>query len=374
MRSWFLASLLAAAALSSPAKGYTVASVSIGEFSQGASATQLFRQYSVGYFSNVAKQLAQVPDFEVFETDVAQMLKVLPQEAQGAGAAFALEAAYAAYSARSKRPGDLTRSTMAARRLLEMGCTIVRRQLPGTGFERQWALASLSLMSGDSYPVDLLDVSAFDKHLGHLKDRIDPGVLTLARGVNREQRVGRLTAEWALQDFDRPLSGRALDQGQSVLRAATEALSAARSYPEVATEALVRLGFVATIQQQLTAIQGHAERPTRVLDQLRTIDAMTTDTGLRYLGHLFAGRSDELAGDRHSAMEEYRRATSAVRGRTALLALAALEFLDGDERDSQALTQEVQGLSELSDPWLQYFAGSYREWPQRLANLREALK
>lgn len=374
IKPWLLVSLAAVTVLTAPGAVSTARVAIATELAQSPAAEPLFGDYANGHFAEVAVELANVRDFSAFETDVERVLRNARPEAEELAAAFALEAAHAAYSTRPRRVGDITRLTTAARRLLEVGCTIVRRKPASSEFAHRWMLASLSLMEGDSYPVDLLGVSAFDKHLDHLKGRADPGVLALARGVNREQKVGRLVAEWAVQDIDRPLSPHELERAQATLRSATDALTAARTYSNVTAEAVVRLGFLSTVQQQLMMTQGHADRPGRAVQELRTVDSMTADPVLRYLGHLFLGRADELSGDPRSARDEYRRAVSATPGRSGYLALAALDFLAGSESESDPSPELASLQTRAADPWLEYFAGSYRNWPQLLEDMRKALR
>jgi hypothetical protein len=353
-------------------------SIGAQEASSVPTAAQLFAQYRQGEFAGVAAALERIGDFAAFRRDLSSAIAHEPREL---AAAFEIEAASAAYETPLARGGDIVDRVRAGRALIEESCALVRQLPPGTEFERRWQLVSLALLEGEDPRLGLsLNPPIYDGHWRHLRDRgADAGTLALSKGVNREQPIGRFFTDSGfgvgeLSDSS-DARARSVHQGQVIVREAMSALSDARKFSNVAVEATVRLGFVATANQRLNAALGNTSPSTHALALLSDIDAQTADARLRYLGHIFLGREYELNHNAAAAAAEYRRATDAIPAQSAMVSLASLLYLSGHGLDAGEMIHTVTSrTSAPDDPWLDYFSGASRELPARLAKMREVLR
>ncbi len=116
------------------------------------------------------------------------------------------------------------------------------------------------------------------------------------------------------------------------------------------------------------------DRPDLALDALRSVPLPEGDSALLYLVHYLAGRAEEIRGDREAAERSYRAAVAAVpRAQSASMALATLLFLSDSRTEAFEVTADMFAAGPpVSDPWRDYQANDFRQWPTRVRELRDA--
>ena len=252
-------------------------------------------------------------------------------------ASFALEAARALE----------TQDTQSVCRLI--GATRTRWvSATATGdFVRRWHRAAIALLlRSDCLPALEQEVSAA------LADFPTEPRFRLARAMVAER---QLTAQ--LNDGAQP-SGRDV-------RDAETRFKIAMALPPVAAEAAVRWARV-------TASLGQHEQAIGF-----TNDAVrSTDARLRYLGHLFRGRSLAALGKLDEADAEYGSALAAVPGaQSATLARAAALFRKRDAGRAEPMVAALTSRGEpVDDPWWTYPIGDGRLVDQFIAELRQVIR
>lgn len=243
------------------------------------------------------------------------------------------------------------------RRIVEWGCEQIRSG-PPTPFERTWLLAADALMQGD------VDPSFGEPHARHSQQRFpDEPRFRLAEAVARRQarlpanKPGTSTLQlvYGQGPVRRDLSARRV-------RETLDGLSALADDPVVGAEARVHLGMLYL----------HLGRLTDALTQLRAASRAHADSSVTYLAYLLSARVLELQQDPASAIRAYRSAL-AIRPLAAsgLSALAALLFLsDHREEAADLYARMVTTSPPAPDPWREFGFGSYRFWPDYIAQLR----
>ena len=322
----------------------------------------LLPAYAAHNFGRVEDSLGRIPRFDRVKEDLSRAAA----RAHSASdietvAALSLEAANAAFSNAVDE-----KSNQIARELVEVGCNAVRRLAVGTEFERAWQLAAIALLEGDGVVGDMV-TTPLQKHLDHIDGRIEAGVLALSRAVQLEQRVGYgwyrivpgLTPQQRSQD---PAAQREMVREQNKIADAARLMEVAARFPSVHVEAVVRLGFLATLRDAGPSSPNLSE-----------VDQDTDDPTLRYWSHLFQARVSELRGNWHLSAEEYRRAYEIVPTQSAAIGLAASLSMLGDRQGASQAITEMLSHSLPDDPWWLYFSGGYRNWPLRIRALREAI-
>ena len=240
---------------------------------------------------------------------------------------------------------------------VEWACRTLRRAGPPTEAERLWHLASLALLEASFEPIIVEAVTqeraALPEHLKHIADRFpkEPR-LALARALLREH-------EFWMKHINFLNGIRTHDD--SVASVAIPALETAAQHPDTRPEARLRLGFLEYRRGNLDAALAHL-----------TFAAQGDDDPTRvYLAHLFTGWAHEKASHSSDAIESFRRATAAVNGLSAALALG-VRLYEQDARDeADALVKAaLDPALAVPDPWKLYGYGDFRRFPQLLARLR----
>ena len=247
------------------------------------------------------------------------------------------------------------------KRAVEWACDALRRAGPPTEAERLWHLASLALLEASFEPVALLsargETAALPLHLKHIAERFprEPR-LALAQALLREH-------EFWLNHI-RFVTG-VPRHDDSMASVAIPALQVAAGHPETRAEARLRLGFLEHRRGNFETALGHLafaaegdDDPTRV-----------------YLAHLFTGWAHEKGGRKADAIESFRKASAAVNGLSAALALG-VRLYEQDERDEAdtVVMAALDPAQAVPDPWKLYGYGDFRRFPQLIARLRALLQ
>lgn len=259
-----------------------------------------------------------------------------------------------------------TRHASAAARLVEWACPYVRTHTPVGEFDGAWQLAALSVLEGG------IDSHALADHVAHAQTMFGGQPrLILARGIAEEQ--FNAPSEVLVRTETAAGLQRARDQlmrseGEG-FRAAERAIARFRQASQVdavAGEALLRAGHV----------ELRLARYDAALATWANLEGRTGDPALRYLLYLFRGLAYEGRARIDEARRSYKAALAISPGaHSATLRLAALAFRYGHDDDQVALTDALlKGDDPRRDPWWSYYAGDWRFWYARIADVRAQLK
>jgi predicted Zn-dependent protease len=120
--------------------------------------------------------------------------------------------------------------------------------------------------------------------------------------------------------------------------------------------------------------QGDTETALRLWGEVRR---ETEDPSLRYLAHVFAGRTLIDYGRPADAMTEFRAALR-LRPHTqsAAVPLASLLYLTDQRQEAAAIIDGLLRAPAVTDgdPWAVYLAPGSRDWPAFLRRLRSGLR
>lgn len=251
-------------------------------------------------------------------------------------------------------------------RLIEWGCTALRKQKTPLAAERLWHRAALALIEG-AYDFEFLGgpLSTAGRgpvgHLIHAAARFpdDPSIVMARAFLSTSKNI-------------LPVANNLWDGQASGLPSETVArLQDAAAVPSLAAEARIRLAFL------------HLEdnRFETAIEDLNFADARPLDTDLRYLSALFRAWTSVRQRKPDEAIASFRRALEAVPdAQTAALALGSALYLRGDRDEAAAVVESALAATSVAlpervrDPWLMYGYGDFRLWPQRIAALREAVR
>jgi hypothetical protein len=111
-----------------------------------------------------------------------------------------------------------------------------------------------------------------------------------------------------------------------------------------------------------------------VLSELATA-AGSSDPFVRYLAHLFRGRTIEALGGTDEAVAAYRSALLEIpNAQSASIALAAM-LHKADQADAAlAIMDRSFAARPSEDPWREYGFGQFRHWIAYRDRMREALR
>ena len=241
-------------------------------------------------------------------------------------------------------------------RLIEWGCSLLRRHQAPLPVERWWQLAALAVSQRSEDPQFLVgdpkiglgidageigNSNAEIKHLDHVSDRFPAeSRFLLAQGIARDR-------VWPDD--------------------AAKAYGALERDPDVGGEAVMRFG----------AMQLRQRRYAAALVNLDHAETLTRDPYVIFLARYFKGRVFDEQKDPKKAEAAYRGATAAVpHAQSATLALAALVARGGRRAEAQQLVRDMLAASPPPlDPWRRYVHADDRFWPQLIGRLRaEILK
>ena len=163
-----------------------------------------------------------------------------------------------------------------------------------------------------------------------------------------------------------PTASRQLRQVVALRESVEAALAALSDDPVVGPEARVRLGYL-----HWTGGQDDAART-----ELRAANAAASaDADVRYLARFILGLVAQSRGDADMARAEFTAALAArPDSQSAALALAALQFQQGEiDRADEGVRASLKRPSG-DDPWRQFLYGSFRTLPGLLAQLRQQVR
>jgi tetratricopeptide (TPR) repeat protein len=150
-------------------------------------------------------------------------------------------------------------------------------------------------------------------------------------------------------------------------RASERAIGAYRraaADPSLAHESALAIGY----------IQLRMKRFDAVLPELATA-AGSGDPFVRYLAHLFRGRTIEALGGADEAMAAYRAALLEIpNAQSASIALAALLHKAGQADAAIDIMNRSFAARPSEDPWREYGFGQFRQWTRYRDRMREALR
>lgn len=250
---------------------------------------------------------------------------------------------------------------------------------PLRDFDRAWYLAAMSVVDGTRTPDVIQQFVKLAKETLYDQPEID---LELAfadelRWPDRRLSVGRSTAPKAVRP-ETPLLIRELpyrapaslprfsaSSEEADLNVARRSFERSRKHEPVRAESTLRLGRVLARLRENDA----------ALEHLGQVTQLTTDPELVHLSHLFRAEIHERTGRGAAAIDAYRAALSALpRARTAAMTLVPLLRDAGAVQEAASLTADLRTMNAIDDPWLRYTAGSLRQWHERIALVREALR
>lgn len=314
---------------------------------QGAVDT-LFEAYQAGRYDAVWAQLSTTEDWGDLRDAIAAREGVWPAEAR---AAFTLEAAIVAQQTAERVPNAYQDEAG----LFKDACRMVRDLAPGSIFEARWHGVALSLLAVPSTAgID------FGDHLGHIRDRLDPGRWALAAVRPREESAWRFLFE--IQPGTNDLDDRRVRRERVNIRFVLDHLEEAEGIEAIRAEAMLRRGA-------LLAQWGEHERAVEVLEP---VPGLTDDGRLQHLAFFHLGRAYLAAGDHERARPALEAAVrTQPAARSGLLLLASLEFAENHRAEADRVTRRALAADAERDPWLTFFAQEARLLPERLAALRE---
>ena len=258
---------------------------------------------------------------------------------------------------------------------------------PGTPFDHAWHRAAVSLLQGmvETGPqrvehgpggVMLVSASLGDKgnYLRRMGNRLEPEVATLARAELDEAVIATMvnynlpTLRGKRTSSSGVVAGGLESSFQTALEGAMSLLASARKVASTREEASVRLGLVTDVRNK----KGDTEA---ALALFRDVEQTGADPWALYLAHLFEGRVLEGQGQLAEAGKAYASALAVIPdAQSGHLALASVLFVQGDAALADTHVEAALASPRSKDPWELYPYGDYRNWPVRLAALRESLK
>ena len=163
-----------------------------------------------------------------------------------------------------------------------------------------------------------------------------------------------------------PAGSRQLRQVVAIRESVEAALAALAEDAVVGPEARVRLGYLHWTggQDDLARIQLRA-----------AAGAASADTDVRYLARFLLGAVAQSRGDADTARVEFDAALAArPDSQSAALALAALQFQQGDIDRADEVVRASLKRPSSDDPWRQFLYGGYRTLPGLIAQLRQQVR
>ncbi|MEX2273608.1 MAG: hypothetical protein WD690_19235 [Vicinamibacterales bacterium] len=249
------------------------------------------------------------------------------------------------------------------RPLIEWGCVQLVKGPPGDR-ELAWQRASLAAIQGardDAFarrpPVsaERPDAPFSADHVAHAALRFpsDPAVL-FAQGFFAEFQV---PVEGRMRTIDVDTADRAAARAIEFYRRAGED-------PAFRHESALAIGYIQLRMKRLDA----------VLPEL-AVAAESTDPFVRYLAHLFRGRTLAQLGGVDEAMAAYRAALAVIpNAQSASIALAAmLHAADQPDPAIDIMTKSF-AARPAEDPWREYGFGQFRHWTRYRDQMREAAR
>jgi hypothetical protein len=307
--------------------------------------------------------------------------------------------------------------------LVIWGCELLRKNPPpvATDAERLWYIASVAALEefsgwsllvlppapsgagagrGASPPTgkigDLQIQEGPSGHLAHARARFpnEPRFLLAQVEQSDMQTMGLgalrrdVESHYELRSSEIPpevvadLRRRAADVNNERDRQdAAEALRRIESLPQIAN-GYAQLARYDSIHAEVELRFGYLAARTlnwdRAIEHLAMVPQVTSDSHLIYLSHYIRGWALQRSGKRAEATEAYRQALAIVPNvRSATTLLAAQLFLSdtpGDRGQAYGLLDASDKSNPPADPWMLYYQGDARLWPEFIARLREALK
>lgn len=327
-----------------------------------------------GVLESARPHLRTALDLERFSSQLRQQGSRMPPLVV---AMVALEvAAIATDEARlARRSSDrMEISRLILRGLLEIGCGQFKRASVSAAFIRDWDLAALTFLNGPAmilwggveFP-ESWNVSgvAQSLHPSHARERFpaDPKV-AFWWAVSREHKGHTLLyskgISWSRDmPWDTALKGFDLDE-------IAAGFSDANREASLTLDARLRLGRVRSWQG----------KPQEALELWRYVRTQTGDPAQRYLTHVFAGRTLMDLSRSAEAILEFRSALQMRPGtQSASVPLASLLYLTDQRQEAGRVVNTLISSSATvgGDPWADYLAPGYRDWPTYLRKVREGL-
>lgn len=288
-----------------------------------------------------------------------------------------------AWAAKGATPADIERRRLAAaslaleftvlrmgdewytlRPLIEWGCVQLRKSPPGDR-ELAWQRAALAAIQGARditfarRPMKLSGVLPGEQfavdHVGHVALRFQshPAV--------------RFAEGW-VAEFQVPVEGRArfidIDTAATFSARAIDHYRAAAADPALAHEARLAIGYIQLRMKKLDA----------VLPELDAA-AASSDPFVRYLAHLFRGRTIEQLGGTTDAIAAYRAALTAIPNtQSASIALSAMLHRADQVDPAIEIMNASFAARPAEDPWREYGFGQFRHWARYRDRMREAVR
>jgi tetratricopeptide (TPR) repeat protein len=349
---------------------------------------ELIVRYAAGDWSvldGVRPQLRSAKGLTRFRND-------LRREARGSPplvlAAFALEAAaVAAFEARNTpQSEDRTMLSYFVLSILEIGCERLNSVNASGTFLLDWDLASLALLQGPltllwggiEFPATFNAWSVAENgHPTHPRQRFPKDLQVALRwGISQELYVHvwlhSTGLAWSRDTPEEALLGRIRDpdmrfRRDTELRTAAAAFEQAAQDPALRLDAMLRLGRV-------RSLLGESEA---ALSLFRDVATQSQQSDLQYLAHLFAGRTFLGRRESASAIRAFRSALSIKPGtQSAALPLASLLYLEDRRTEVADLIDHLLEAPSIGqgDPWADYLAPGYRDWPGFINRVREGLR
>lgn len=235
--------------------------------------------------------------------------------------------------------------------LIEWGCALLRQDAEPRPVERWWQLAALAVAQYSEDTQFLVGDPAIGRgvhagEIGNLQDEIKH-LDHVSKRFPRESRF---------------LLGQGIARDRAWEDDATQAYAALTKDPDVAGEAIMRLG----------AMQMRRRRPSDALKHFEEAQDVTRDPYVIFLAHYFAGQIYERQPNKKLAEAEYRKAIATVpHAQSATVALATLLARDGRRADAQQLVTGMMAAEPRPlDPWRRFVHADDRFWPVLIARLR----
>ena len=308
-----------------------------------------------------------------------------------AAAAFALEME----AVRAER-GEWGRTSMVdcgGQCVIEWGCTILRARGVSDDHERTWLLASMALVGGVRDWTFLIGPSIGLTNLQRVPLIARPAEDHLTHALTRhpgEARFRLVRAEAIASRFDigpefdvprageraRPVggvgtigvaglglfpSGSANQRRRAQIDTAVTAFEVLTRDPDVGLEAKIRLAYLRYRLEDYEQARADAESAA----------SGAADRDLKYTAHFIAGQAAQAMGNLSGAEAQYAAALVArPRSQSAMVALAALQFLRGDASPAYALVNTPRSQADDDDPWRLFFYGDFPRLPALIKDLR----
>ena len=308
-----------------------------------------------------------------------------------AAAAFALEME----AVRAER-GEWGRTSMVdcgGQCVIEWGCTILRARGVSDDHERTWLLASMALVGGVRDWTFLIGPSLGLTNLQRAPLIARPAEDHLTHALTRhpgEARFRLVRAEAIASRFDigpefdvprageraRPVggvgtigvaglglfpSGSANQRRRAQIDTALTAFEVLTRDPDVGLEAKIRLAYLRYRLEDYEQARADAESAA----------SGAADRDVKYTAHFIAGQAAQAMGNLSGAEAQYAAALVArPRSQSAMVALAALQFLRGDASPAYALVNTPRSQADDDDPWRLFFYGDFPRLPALIKDLR----